>query len=86
MKINPWKVSTLLLAGALVIVVGGDMVRPANAEKQPHMAAALSQLESALSSLQKATADKGGHRVKAIGLTKSAIDETKQGIDHDNKH
>lgn len=86
MKLNVWKVSTVVLAGALAIVVGGNMVQPAHAEKQPHMTAALGQLEAGLASLQKATADKGGHRVKAIDLTKQAIAETKAGIDYDNKH
>jgi hypothetical protein len=86
MKVNPWKVSTVLLAGALALVIGSGAVREASAEKQPHMTAALGQLEAALASLQKATADKGGHRVKAMELTRSAISETKAGIDHDNKH
>ena len=85
MKINPWKVSTLVLAGALTLVVGTNMVREAHAEKQPHMTAALAQLQSAKGSLQSATADKGGHRVKAIALTNQAIDEVKAGIDADNK-
>lgn len=35
---------------------------------------------------KKATADKGGHRVKAIQLTKDAIDEVKKGIAFDNKN
>lgn len=86
MKVNVWKVSTLVLAGALVMVVSGNMVRSANAEKQPHMKAALGQLQAAKASLQAATADKGGHRVKAIELTNAAIAETQKGIDYDNKN
>jgi hypothetical protein len=85
MKVNPWKVSTIVLAGGLALALGTSFVREASAD-QPNMKAALSQLEAALGSLQKATADKGGHRVKAIDLTKQAIAETKAGIDYDRKH
>ncbi len=48
---------------------------------QPHMQAALDYLRQAKSNLESATADKGGHRVKAIDLVNKAIDETKKGID-----
>src|SRR5262245_53029188 len=48
---------------------------------QPHMQAALTALENAKDSLEKATADKGGHRVKALGFVKDAIDEVKKGIE-----
>ena len=83
---NVWKISTFVLAGALGIVISTSTMRTASAEAQPHMQAALSQLQAAKASLEKASADKGGHRVKAIALTQSAIDETKAGIDFDNKH
>ena len=86
MKVNPWKVSTVVLAGALALVIGGNLVPSAHAEKQPHMVAALGHLKAAKASLQAATADKGGFRVKAIDLTSSAIDQTQKGIDYDNKH
>ncbi|MBK6461658.1 MAG: hypothetical protein IPF92_11690 [Myxococcales bacterium] len=59
---------------------------PAHAEAQPHMQAALGQLKAAKASLARATADKGGHRVKAMALTDQAIDETEKGIAYDNKH
>ena len=48
---------------------------------QSHMHAALDSLRTARAELQAADADKGGHRVKAIGLVDSAIDEVKEGID-----
>ena len=83
---NAWKISTLGLAMVLSMVVGRDMVGSAGAEPQPHMRSALSSLESALAQLQKATADKGGHRVKAMELTTQAIEEVKKGIAFDNKH
>ena len=48
---------------------------------QPHMQAALDHLRLAKSNLESATADKGGHRVKAIDYVNQAIDEVKKGID-----
>ena len=48
---------------------------------QPHMQAALEALESARNNLDKANADKGGHRGKAIDLVKDAIAEVKMGIE-----
>ncbi|MGZ8843658.1 MAG: hypothetical protein ACXW18_08345 [Pyrinomonadaceae bacterium] len=53
----------------------------AAAPDQPHMQAALNALENAKDSLNKATADKGGHRAKAIDYVKDAIDEVKKGIE-----
>ena len=51
------------------------------APEQPHMQAALDALESARTNLDKADADKGGHRAKAIDLVKDAIAEVKAGIE-----
>ena len=48
---------------------------------QPHMQAALDYLRNAKSDLERATTDKGGHRVNAIKLVDQAIDETKKGIE-----
>ena len=48
---------------------------------QPHMQNALNALENAKDSLNKATADKGGHRAKALDLVRDAIDEVKKGIE-----
>jgi hypothetical protein len=86
MRVNLWKVSTLALAGTLALVTGGNMIRSAEAEDQPHMRAALVTLKTAAEQLEKATPDKGGHRVKAMALTAQAIDEVKAGIEFDNKH
>ncbi len=58
---------------------------PAFAEKQPNMHEALKHLDKAIAALQKATADKGGHRVAAIKLAQDARDEVKKGIEFDNK-
>ena len=48
---------------------------------QPHMEAALNFLRSARSDLDKANADKGGHRANALRLIDQAIDEVKAGIE-----
>ncbi|HVV86090.1 MAG TPA: hypothetical protein VHE35_23685 [Kofleriaceae bacterium] len=83
MKINPWKLSTLALAPALVLSLA---VGSATSAPQPMMRKALASLMTARTQLEKATADKGGHRVKAIELVNQAIDEVKAGIEYDNTH
>jgi hypothetical protein len=80
---NYWKLSTLALAAALTAVIGADV---AHADPQPRMHAALNNLQQALNDLQNAADDKGGHRAKAIGATREAIEQTKKGIGFDNKH
>ncbi len=57
----------------------------AGAENQPHMRAALNSLQAAKNQLQAATADKGGHRAKAIDLVNAAIGEVNRGIAFDNR-
>jgi hypothetical protein len=47
---------------------------------QPHMEAALHALENARDELKSAEQDKGGHRVQAIELVESAIEQTRAGI------
>lgn len=81
---NPWK----LVSFALALALGATLLTGATdrtEEKQPHMRGALNHLNQALDQLQKATADKGGHRAKAIDLTKSAISEVNAGIAFDNQ-
>lgn len=53
---------------------------------QPKMAAARSDLQLARMQLQAAMANKGGHRVKAIGDINAAISEINQGIAFDRRH
>ena len=80
---NPWKLTSFALAAALA---AGHLVPSVTAEPQPKMKAALDSLRDAKRSLEQATPDKGGHRVKAIELTKAAIDQVEAGIKFDNKH
>jgi hypothetical protein len=83
---NIWKVTTVALGACLVGTLAVSSVPTARAEPQPHMQAALASLRVAKDQLQKASPDKGGHRVKAIALTDQAIDEVKKGIEFDNNH
>jgi hypothetical protein len=56
------------------------------AAQQPHMRAALASLREARRHLDLAAPDKGGHRVKAIGLVDEAIKETQAGMVFDATH
>lgn len=85
MKLNVWKATTLVLAGALALVVGrGATVSDADAERQPHMVAALEHLEIAKKQLATAANDKAGHRVKAVALVDQAIAEVRKGVEAAN--
>ena len=53
---------------------------------QPYMQRAKDNLQQALNNLNKATADKGGHRNKAIDLVKDAINEVEKGIKYDRRN
>ncbi|NTX09296.1 hypothetical protein HUA76_00755 [Myxococcus sp. CA056] len=74
-----------VLAATVAFFLGG-FVNQAQAERQPRMRDALVHLEKALSTLKNASPDKGGHRVKAIGLTEQALGEVREGIQFDNRH
>ena len=83
-SITLWKTSTLVLAGVLAFCAG-NAVYEAQAEPQPHMKAALANLQTAANQLEKASHDKGGHRAAALKLTKEAMAQVQAGIDADNK-
>jgi membrane protein implicated in regulation of membrane protease activity len=83
---NPWKLTSFVLIALLATVLGSKAIDSASAEPQPKMQDALSQLQGAQASLEAATADKGGHRAKAISLTKQAIKQVEAGIKFDNHH
>lgn len=69
---------TLIATFSLAII-------PARAD-QPRMQAAKGDLESALKYLRQATADKGGHREKAIDLATKALTAVNNGIEYDRTH
>lgn len=52
---------------------------------QPMMQSALRHLKSARADLNKATADKGGHRAKALDAVNEAIDQVEKGIAYDRR-
>lgn len=93
---NPWKLSTIALTVALGVVAGGSFVNPASGKEDEHehehghghghMKAALEQLKSAKKSLEEAAHDFGGHRAKALDLTKKAIGEVEDGIKFAEQH
>ena len=53
---------------------------------QPNMEKAKTNLQQAFANLNKATADKGGYRNKAIDLVKEAIDQVEKGIKYDRRN
>ncbi|CAK6689425.1 hypothetical protein [Synechococcus sp. CBW1107] len=73
-KLSIAAVTTLAAVAAFTVQV------PAQAN-QPNMKAALMSLNQARQSLEKATHDKGGHRVKAIQLIDEAIREVEAGME-----
>lgn len=76
-----------LLATVMTLALaGGYFMSTAQAEKQPHMQAALKALQNAEEQLKMASHDKGGHRAKALEHVRAAIAAVKQGIVYDNQH
>ena len=76
------------LASALLFVallVGGYAAGRAHAA-QPHMNSALAHLRNARHELDAATADKGGHRERAIGIVNRAIEQVQAGIEYSRDH
>jgi len=69
-----------------MLVVLGVVAIAAAVPDQPFMKAARGDLNTARSELQKATSDKGGHRLNAIGLINRAITEVNDGIAFDRRH
>jgi hypothetical protein len=82
---NPWKLTTFVLIALLAVLFGSKSIDSVTAEPQPRMQDALMHLNEAQNSLQNATADKGGHRAKAISLTRQAIKQVEAGIRYDNR-
>ena len=58
----------------------------ANPPDQPYMHAARADLNKAKAALQRAAANKGGHRTAAIGYINSAINQVNLGIRFDRRH
>ena len=71
-----------LLAAAAIVA----SLAPSVSADQPRMQAAKVDLQKAQNSLRKATADKGGHRERALDLIAKAITAVDNGIDYDRTH
>jgi hypothetical protein len=69
-----------------VVMLLGIVVIAGAVPDQPNMQAARANLMTARNELQRATADKNGHRANAIRLVGSAIVEVNAGIAFDRRH
>jgi len=78
MKLNriPKAIAAAVFALFFAAVGAGTVL----AAEQVHMEKALNSLQTALSELNAAQADKGGHRNKAISDVQDAISQTKAGM------
>ena len=70
---------------AAVLLLGAVTIAQAVPD-QPFMQSALADLQTAKRELQRATANKGGHRAKALSLVNQAIAQVNAGIDYDRRH
>jgi len=68
-------------AGILATAVGVFLGCASGPPGQPHMRAALDELQGARGELERADSDKGGHRVEAIRLVDDAIAEVRSGME-----
>lgn len=67
-------------------IFNGDFGGAANSFDQPHMQRAKDYLQDALNNLERATHDKGGHRAKAMELTRETIEQVNKGIAYDRRN
>ena len=79
------KIKNLLVVIAAV-VIAASLASPSSAVDQPRMQAAKVDLQKAQDSLRKASADKGGHRERAMDLVAQAITAVNNGIEYDRTH
>jgi hypothetical protein len=72
----------LLIAGCglFLAACADESYGPGPGHIQGHMVRALDYLNEAKDELNQASHDKGGHRVRAIGLADQAISEVNAGI------
>jgi hypothetical protein len=82
---NPWKPTSFALVALLAAALGRNALSTTSAEPQPRMRQALQELRAAATSLEAASHDKGGHRAKALELTRAAIHQVEAGIRYDNR-
>jgi hypothetical protein len=71
--------------GVAAIGLLGASAKSADAY-QGNMERALASLQQALGSLRESTANKGGHRARAMDLVRQAIEETQAGVEFADEH
>ncbi len=69
----------------LVLILAVGFIAGQLSAAQPQMQSALTNLRQARTNLNRATADKGGHRERAIDLVNQAIDQVEKGIAYDRR-
>lgn len=74
-----------LRAAFLVFALVTGFVAGQMSAAQPMMQAALGNLKQARANLSNATADKGGHRARALALVDEAIEQVEKGIAYDRR-
>ena len=74
-----------MATGVAAIGLLGTSAQSAKAY-QGNMERALASLHGALESLRESTANKGGHRAKAMDLVRQAIAETQAGVEFADEH
>ena len=79
------KANRTILSLLSAVLVVSMLAVPVRAD-QPRMQAAKGELENALKFLRQATADKGGHRERAIELAGKALTAVNNGIEYDRTH
>lgn len=75
-------IKRILIVAAIAALPAIGFVAGQASAYQPHMQNALDRLRGARAELSAAAADKGGHRVRAIGYVDRAIEETRAGIQY----
>ena len=75
-------VGRILTVAAVAALLALGFVAGQAIAYQPHMQSALDHLRAARAELSAAAADKGGHRLRAIGYVDRAIEETRAGIQY----
>jgi len=74
------------LAPGLALLMGAVTGCVVRAGGQPRMRDALTDLQDARAELERADADKGGHRVAAIAKVDEAISDGGAGMDYARTH
>jgi hypothetical protein len=80
------KIRRLFATLLVTLAIGAGFLAGRVSADQPHMQAALEHLREAKGSLERADADKGGHRDRAIRLVNDAIDQVDKGINFARRH